>query len=238
MNRLLIFVAALSCAAACPALAEQYWIAYEGDDFPENEGWTRVYCDSNGVPGQGGAVRTIEDGALVLDSLESVMIVDFYEVTRAMDPDAGEVFVMGWRARFDEVFGNDPGVGVFSDEYRAAAFSFSETGLQSVFEPGAAVSFAGGEFHSFELRSADMLAYELFVDGLPALSGEFTDVFQASRVSWGDGTQGGRSLARWDYFRFGVVPEPGMLWMLALGCAMTALRATRHTYDPMKGETR
>ena len=60
MRHLLIFAAALSCAAASPALAEQYWIAYEGDDFPENEGWTRTIS-------AGGAERWIEDGALVLD---------------------------------------------------------------------------------------------------------------------------------------------------------------------------
>jgi hypothetical protein len=136
---------------------------------------------------------------------------------------------MRWGARFDEVFGNDPGVGVFSDHYRAAAFSFSETGLESVFEPGLGSSFGPGEFHSFEFRSADMLRYELFVDGVPALSGQFRDVFQASRVSWGDGTQGGRSLARWDYFRFGAVPEPGTFWMLAVACVLSAVKASRNT---------
>ena len=43
------------------ATAEPYWTAYEGNNLPENEGWLRLIS-------HGGAIRIIEDGALVLDS--------------------------------------------------------------------------------------------------------------------------------------------------------------------------
>ena len=89
MRCLFVLLAALGVLVT-PAGAEQYWIAYEGNDSPENEGWERTFCDPNGVVGQGGAIRTIEDGALVLDSRESVMIVDFYQMWRPISVEPGE----------------------------------------------------------------------------------------------------------------------------------------------------
>ena len=68
MTRLLCFT--MVCALAIsPASADEYWVSYDGNDFPENEGWIRVFS-------AGGAIRTLENGALVLDSLRSLMIVD------------------------------------------------------------------------------------------------------------------------------------------------------------------
>jgi len=45
---------------ACAGRAELWWYAYEGTTYPEDAGWAR-YID------EGGAVRSLEDGALVLD---------------------------------------------------------------------------------------------------------------------------------------------------------------------------
>jgi hypothetical protein len=216
---LLLFATAALGLLAAPAGAEEYWIAYEGNDFPENEGWKRVFCDPNGVVGQGGAVRTLEDGALVLDSRESVMIVDFYNWSRPIDPDPGELFIMRWRLKVDEVSAReDPSVVAFSDDFRAVGFEFSESYVTSIFEAGVDIPFEPGVFHAFELSSWDMTDYELWIDGVLTQTGEFHDVFEASRVRWGDGVQGSASLARWDYFRFGVVPEPATApaFMLAL----------------------
>jgi hypothetical protein len=42
MIRMLFFTGAALVVAGI-ASAEQYWIAYEGNDFAENEGWVRVY---------------------------------------------------------------------------------------------------------------------------------------------------------------------------------------------------
>ncbi len=211
MNRLLIFIAALSCAAACPALGEQYWIAYEGNDFPENEGWTREY-------GAGGAERWIEDGALVLDSLDDILIYDFYAISRSVDPEPAELFVMRWRLLVDEVTPReDPGVAVFSDDSWGVGFLFGESYVESAYEDGLMAPFEPGASHLFEFRSWDMRGYELRIDGQAALAGEFYDTFSASQVAWGDGGQGSYSMARWDYFRFGVVPEPRSVSLFALG---------------------
>ena len=58
---LLLFTAAALGTLVIPAGAEPYWIAYEGNDFPENEGWERYVT---GPP----AVRWLEDGSLFVDS--------------------------------------------------------------------------------------------------------------------------------------------------------------------------
>ena len=55
------------------AKAAPYWIAYEGDAWPEDEGWWHIW-------GPRPAYRWIEDGALVIDSLDDILIADFYEM--------------------------------------------------------------------------------------------------------------------------------------------------------------
>lgn len=228
MLRMLMSLVVTSYALAWPAVADPYWIAYEGNDFPENEGWGRIHSDPNGVVGQGGAIRTLEDGVLVLDSRESVMIVDFYEIWRPIDPDAGEVFVMQWGLSVPEVASSYPydlSVSVFSDESFAVGFEIGESSLRSGFENLATVYFDPGVAHDFELTSTDMREYELRIDREVVRYGDFASVITASRVGWGDGIQGATSLSRWDYFRFGVVPEPNSLiqfgLLLSLGTFFT-----------------
>jgi hypothetical protein len=202
-------VLSLAFLLAIAARAEEYWIAYEGNDFPENEGWTRTFTDANGQVGQGGAVRTLNEGTLSLDSRESLWIVDFYQRFRAVDPAPGELFRMEWRAFFDHVGPTvDPGVSVFSDQFSAVGFEFTETSIRSVFEQGNTATFVPGLFHEFTLLSTNMQQYELSIDGSLAMVGNFVAVSNASRVGWGDVIQGGVSVSEWDYMRFGVVPEP------------------------------
>jgi hypothetical protein len=83
-------LAAALFAVASTVVADEYWVSYQGNDFPENEGWVRTF-------GDGGAIRTLKNGALVLDSLRSVSIFDFYDRLRPIDPDPGELFIMRWR---------------------------------------------------------------------------------------------------------------------------------------------
>lgn len=208
--RILAFV----LATALAVFAEPYWIAYDGNDFPEKVGWTRTH-------GAEGALRTLVDGTLVIDSRRSNAIVDFYNAQRAINPSPGETFVMRWRLRVDEVLPTYPvdvGVSVFSDKFRAVAFEFGEDHLSSVFEPGVKAPIAPSLFHEYEFRSGDMSFYELFVDGEVALSGTFQPVFNASKVGWGDVIQGARSQSTWDSFEFGVIPEPSALSFLLLAC--------------------
>jgi hypothetical protein len=213
---------AAAMLAVASAVADEYWVSYQGNDYPENEGWARTFTD-------GGAIRRLEDGALVLDSLRSVMIVDFYEMSRPIDPDPGELFVMRWRLKVDNVpQREDPSVVAFSDTFTGVAFEFSESYVLSTLEQGVSAPFEPNVYHAFEFTSRDMTTYELAVDGVPTLVGEFRPIGNPSRVAWGDGVQGTASISRWDYFEFGVVPEPGGLVFLA--CAMIAsILRNRHS---------
>lgn len=188
-----------------PAGADQYWVAYEGNDFPENEGWTRI------IEGDGPAVRTLADGVLTIDSLRSRQIADFYRIDRQIDPAPGEEFVMRWRLRVNQVEGTwpyDPGVALFSDDDWGLGFEFGEAEIRSVFEHRS-FALVPGVFHQFEVRSHDMRQYDLIVDGLPFFQGAFwKPAVTRSYVAWGDAGVGSASVAEWDYFEFGVVPEP------------------------------
>jgi hypothetical protein len=226
MIRMIHTAAALLLMLIPAAVADEYWVSYQGNDYPENEGWTRQFSDENGVFGRGGAIRSLEDGTLVLDSLRSVMIVDYYETTRPIDPDPGELFIMRWRFKIDSVPRlYDPTIGVFSDRSRGVGFEFSESSFRSAFETNVRVSFEPHEFHVFELRSSDMEHYDLLMDGSPVLVGRFMPAGPPSHLVWGDGVQGATSLSRWDYVEFGVVPEPSS--MLCVLFALPFLGRTR-----------
>jgi len=91
MRRLLVFLAVLSCAGYSAALAEPYWVAYEGNDFPENEGWGRRWGNWDGEFEGDGAVRTVADGVLTIDSMYDEGVYDYAYVERpgATDPGPG-----------------------------------------------------------------------------------------------------------------------------------------------------
>ena len=198
------------------ALGEPYWIAWEGDDFPENQGWERNWGNWDGQYEGDGAIRTLEDGILTYDSLfdDGVFDFSFMECPGQIDPEPGELFVMEWGLEVEEVVGHsDPSVSFWSNEAWRLGFAYSEDHIWSVFE-NATVPIEAGVFHAYRVVSADMRTYELFVDGELAHSGVLTQGFAQSYVGWGDGAQGAASLHCWDYFRFGVVPEPASVWLL------------------------
>jgi hypothetical protein len=57
-----------------------------------------------------------------------------------------------------------------------------------------------------------MVEYTLSIDGEGVFTGLFEDQsFLQSFLVWGDLANGAASLTRWDYVRFGVVPEPSSL---------------------------
>ena len=210
-----IVIAFLLVAAVEVAAADEYWIAYEGNDFPENEGWVRHASDPP-------AGRWLESGRLFIDSRADVDITENYAIyfENGLDPEQGETFVMRWRLKVNESHLWDSGVFVKSDELWTVSFIFEEDSLVSVFERNVSAKFEPGVFHFFELRSGDMRSYELYIDDRLALEGKFFEGLFSPRVGWGDIVRGGASLAEWDYFRFGVVPEPSCLVMVftALAC--------------------
>ena len=208
----MLCLGALLALAVCGASGDEYWIAYEGNDFPENEGWRRITFG-------GGANRFLNQGNLVIDSLASTQIADFYEMRRngELDPDPGELFLMQWRLKIEEIVGfMDISLGVNSDEKWAIALEMNMNTIRSSLE-GLTASFDPGVFHVFALTSTNMRTYELRIDGKPAINGQFRLFFDSSRVAWGDGVQGSASLSQWDYFRFGVVPEPSSALLFSVG---------------------
>ena len=224
---LLLFFAA---ALALPAWAEQYWVAWEGNDFPENEGWTRI------VNGPQPADRTLADGIMTMDGLADRQIDDYYRMERSIDPGPGEEFVMQWRLRVDEIIGHplglwDPGLSLFSDDDWALTFVLGTDFIRCCYED-MDLPFEPGAFHVFEVRSWDMRTYQLWMDQVLVHIGTFWEPsFESSRIQWGDYTRGSASLVDWDYFRFGVVPEPntGLLLsaILLAHCAVFSRRSEK-----------
>lgn len=193
----------LLVSSTISARADQYWIAYEGNDFPENEGWTRGFS-------AGGANRYIEDGALVIDSLASTDVYDDYQWVGLTNPEAGETFVMQWRSLVEQQT-------TWFDASITLARSGPPGDLTVLLGPDTVLmldqwtefQITPGLWHEYHLQSADMENFSLSVDGDLAISGTFqTPSILSAFVSFGDSWVGSASLSRWDYFRFGVVPEP------------------------------
>ncbi|MBU0638556.1 MAG: hypothetical protein KKB50_06800 [Planctomycetes bacterium] len=219
--RMLMFVLAVLGVLVAQAGAEQFWITYEGNDLPENEGWTRVTYN-------GEAYRWIEDGALVIDSLHDPRIEDLANMERWMDPEPGELYVAEWRLLVDEGSGNsDAGVAIArSFEPGFVVFYFGPdlawNGLDNLWwdiEPGV--------FHTYRFESYDVVDFDFFIDGQLVQEGTFQDAASnQSFISFGDRIDGQASLSRWDYVRFGVVPEPSA-FVLALATLMLTFKVVR-----------
>lgn len=198
-------------------------MTWTGDTYPETEGWAR---NSSNPPPR----RWLENGKLFIDSRVPWGLWEGYGQSRPgmMTPGVGEMFVMSWTVRVDDVtLGlQDPGVIARSDDQYEVFFVLGVDGIHSAWEPGNWAPFAPGVFHDFRLESDDMRHYELYIDGAPALQGSFFEsLFSTPEVGFGDASTG-RSLAAWDEVGFGMVtvPEPaGGLSLLAGICLCRSL---------------
>jgi hypothetical protein len=194
------------------ARASPYWIEYDpaSGSFPEEVAWTRYALG-------GGAQRYFEDAALVLDDAGSTTVTDAYAWFRPgeLDPGPQEVFSAQWRLCVDQLDGPfDPVVGIYSDDRRAVEIDLSWDSIHIPGE-GFVATFEPGLFHEFEVRSADMLAYDLYLDGTLTYSGFFSPpALNASLVAWGDAVLGAASVTHWDYFKVSVTPEPCTVWLV------------------------
>jgi hypothetical protein len=215
MNRLLIFVVALSCAGFSAANAEQYWIAYEGDDFPENVGWERTFGDGHNPP-QDEPDRWLENGHLVIDTSRNGQLWEYYSHA-LQDPSGDELFAAQWRVRADLFSGtHDNGVVIARGDVPGHVAFYLREGLLEVATDGVLIPIAPDVSHEYYFQSPDMTSYSLSIDGELAYTGYFeTDTFLQGYLAFGAGTQGARSRSYWDYMRFGVVPEADtfLLWM-------------------------
>jgi hypothetical protein len=194
------------------AEATPWWVAWEGETWPEESGWERITYG-------GGAERSLHDGMMTLDGRASIKIADSYWLQRPIVLEPGLTYVMEWRLRVSELIGYaDPGVGALSAGNGAVFLWYSECSIYSLFE-GVWIPFTPGVFHDYRLTSTDLRTYTLSIDLEPVFVGQFVPSGGPSEVDWGDETQGASSLSVWDYFRFGVVPEPsaglllGFVWL-------------------------
>lgn len=220
-GRLTACVLAIVAFGAGAARANQWWVNYEGNDWPENERWDRYTAG-------GGAQRYVSDSTLVLDGLASIDIVDAYRATIPSLPDTGETFRAEWRLRVDQVSSLfDPGVGISFAGYGDVYLAFTYDRIFNLSEGEWVANFAPGVFHEYVLMTSDMSQYTLYIDGALAHIGAIAPAAPDSWVEWGDCARGGASLTTWDYYRFGNVPEPTTGLMLgSWGLALT-LRTRR-----------
>ncbi|MCC6359550.1 MAG: hypothetical protein IT450_12470 [Phycisphaerales bacterium] len=217
----LIVLGLLFCALRGKVYADPYWVAWEENDFPENEGWLR-----EGVGDR--SVRTLAGGVMTMDSLANKNGQDFYSIYSATDPGPGEEFVVEWRLRVNDVvwdnpnFRYDPGWAINSADGWYVSFVLGVNELHSLQEQ-VDVEFESGLFHEWEFRSTNMRTFTISLDRSPVWSGAFVPGLPYSKLSWGDTVWGPTSHVEWDYFHVGVVPEPtSCLSMLALLCAARA----------------
>jgi len=232
-KRLLMFWTTALGMLVSTAGAEQYWITYEGNDFPENEGWNRSWGNDEGQYHGDGATRTLENGVLTMDSLYDLRVYDYAYITRpgALDPGPGDTFVIEWRLMVTAVAGDyyDTTFNVSSDGAMQLGFGFFPDHVESTWEENVTIAIASGEFHEYRVQSHDMHAYDLYIDGAWAYQGIFCQRLKTSELAWGNGVSGASSRAHWDYLRFGVVPEPYSLVMAVALCACSRGRRN-HVY--------
>lgn len=232
-----ILLASLLAVAVGAASADEYWIAYEGNDLPEDVGWKRVWGNEKGLFEGEGAHRWIEDGALVMDSLLDPNVWDFNKMVRPgeMDPEPGEVFVAEWRLLVSETrYSHDVWLAIASDEKNLVGFGYTTEEIE-VFPDNTRIPISPGEWHTYRFLSRDMLNYELFVDERRVHTGSFWErTSNESEFAFGDTVQGAASLAKWDYVGFGVVPEPSAVMLAA--CAALRFRLTRKVRRRIENE--
>jgi hypothetical protein len=219
--RMLTFVLAALGVLVASAGADEYWITYEGNDLPENEGWNRSWGNDDGEHDGDGAYRTVEGGILTMDSLYDLRVYDYAyrRLPGEVDPNPGELFVAEWRVMVDETIGDgrDSMLVVGSDSAMQLALGLFPDHIDSQFEDDVYISIAPGVFHQYRVLSWNMQTYELYVDGDLAHQGTLWQGSLESWLAWGDGVRGAASRSHWDYVHFGVVPEPRSAAVFALG---------------------
>jgi hypothetical protein len=209
---------------AAGAAAEQFWIEYDAScgQFPEECGWTRT---THG----GGAVRSLADGVLTLDSMASPLISDYYKIERPITPGPGEMFVATWRMCVAQESGFWEWLAaVKADDGYLVMLAYKTDQMWSLDEQWY-YPIAPGAFHTYRLESADLDTYSLWIDECCVHTGVFGGPFEPiPHVDFGDLGYGSNtlSLTQWSYWGFGIVPEPGAMALL-LACACLGFRWER-----------
>ena len=104
--------------------------------------------------------------------------------------------------------------------FYAPVSTLSHDTIRSAYDQDVSAPFEPEIYHEYELRSPDMRTYEMYIDGYYAFEGVFWQSVWTNKVGWGETNTASACLSSWDYFRFGVVPEPSTTLMF-LGALFT-----------------
>jgi hypothetical protein len=190
--------------------ADEFYLHYDGNDFPENEGWNRFATDPP-------VVRSLWEGRLGLNAYGDISTAEYYST----DPHSfsvcdGEFLRVAWRMVTTRTgtggaTPSDVSIWVANEEQAAAVIWitpwFVSDGDYCNYEH--IVPIAPREFHTYELLSHDLRSYDLFIDETLAFQSSFREWYPFPNwVAWGDTVIGMASVSSWDYVTVQVVPEP------------------------------
>jgi len=203
---LLILVGGTSSAAV---------VTYEGDALPEYVGWERIAFTE--------IDRSIVDGYFT-QFVDETNEPDFYR--RTLAGLAGEpTFFIEWRVKTDApssiLDSSGTPVAVVGGGTAAANYHFTITDARvqvwrSNFLPILLVDIEPGVPHTYRLELCGRalcgdFEYAWYIDGRLGDSGVAEGPYPNtdSRLTWGVRRQTFDATTRWDYMRFGVIPEDG-----------------------------
>jgi len=210
-------------------------VSFEGNSFPEDDGWfrdDRLYR----------ADRHLADGWIV--QTPRVIVVDgrphgqddfYWQPLAQFDGASG--FFLEWRMDTtglrEEMFDVAPAVIVLGG-LRGILYHFTIARDQVSFFrdpyiPSVWVDIEAGVPHDYRLELYGDELYELFIDGALVDSGvpegayptEDSEIVFGARATYVDST------TRWDYIRFGTIPEPTTGALLLTGAALVLVNRRR-----------
>lgn len=222
----------LMMVLAGPVLANV--ISYEGTSFPEQEGWVR--SDRPHL-----ADRWLDDGwfvqyAEIVDPGPPELPEDDFYRWSLGDLAAADAFFVEWCVETDGPREGIEGVApaVLTASGRAGIFyHFTIADDQMRFIDSDSfilwVDIAPDMPHTYRLELLGEETYAWYLDGQLLHSGIPAGPYPTadSRIGFGGRAAGGSITVRWDYIRFGVVPEPATGLCLILGAIPILARGHR-----------
>jgi len=204
-----MIVAAVLALRALPASA--YFIQYEGNVFPEDDGWAPPPIDT------GGYTRSIDDGVFMINAglLDDTTV--FYKQSVDILNDA--VF-FEWRARTSNDEGSSyqsimiDGEGLVSN----IGISWRSTSARIALLPDAGqyegtimyVDIIPDQYHTYRIE-ANGAMYSVYIDDVYQVGAELQSAYGTNiyaQFGFGKDWYNVPTIAEWDYIRGGYVPEP------------------------------
>lgn len=217
---------------AAPQAASADVVSYEGDVFPEDQGWERL--------GTFDADRWLVDGWLVQEVDLGVWDPlpggeqDYY---RGLIPQfAGAPFFIEWRVvtdaprtEIDGVGGSALAVAGGSVMYHFTIAADQVRLVRGVPFDNIWVDIEPQVEHTYRLEVNRNVNFEWFIDGELIISEIPEDDFPTAdaRITWGASMWLTPSRNEWDYVRFGTIPEPATFLLLLGGAGLVLRRRTK-----------